>query len=160
VPAPRGGLAIGWPLQERALRGGRFSSMPTPRSQQDAMTANIHDRPSIERVYPREAYASDASQNERRKPAMLRGVRIAAAPDDKGEFAIEPAVQHAGEVPGAVFLAPFHCVTAEENAAADPDPRLGYEAFLDEIIEVAQRLGFRADASPGPGDARLRGPRQ
>jgi hypothetical protein len=124
------------------------------------MTANIHDRASIERVYPREAYASDASQNERRKPAMLRGVRIAAAPDEKGEFAIEPAVQHAGEVPGAVFLAPFHRVTAEENAAADPDPRLGYEAFLDEIIELAQRLGFRADASPGPGDARLRGPRQ
>src|SRR5205814_10622849 len=63
------------------------------------MTANIHDRASIERVYPREAYASDASQNELRKPAMLRGVRIAAAPDEKGEFAIEPAVQHAGEVP-------------------------------------------------------------
>src|ERR1043166_8320026 len=110
-------------------------------------TANIHDRASIERAYPREAYASDASQNERRKPAMLHGVRIAAAPDDKGEFAIEPAVQHAGEMPGAVFLAPFHRVTAEENAEADPDPRLGYEAFLDEIIEMAERLGFRADAS-------------
>ena len=124
------------------------------------MTANIHDRASIERAYPREAYASDASQNERRKPAMLRGVRIAAGPNDQGEFAIEAAAQHAGEVPGAVFLAPFHRVTAEENAVAEPDPRLGYEAFLDEIIEAAQRLGFRADASPGPGDPRLRGLRQ
>ena len=62
--------------------------------------------------------------------------------------------------PGRCFLRRFTAVTAEENAAADPDPRLGYEAFLDEIIEMAQRLGFRADASPGPGDARLRGPRQ
>lgn len=138
-------------MLERVLCEARFPDMPT---------SNIHDRTSIERAYPREAYASDASQNERRKPAMLHGVRIAAAPDDKGEFAIEPAVQHAGEVPGAVFLAPFHRVTAEENAESDPDPRLGYEAFLDEIIEMAERLGFRADASPGPGDARLRGPRQ
>ena len=122
--------------------------------------ANIHVRASLERVYPCDAYASDASENERRKPAVLKGVRITAAPDDAGDFAFEPAASHAGEVPGAMFLAPFHRVTAQEDAAADPDPRHGYEAFLDEIIEVAQRQGFRAAASPGPGDARLRGPRQ
>jgi len=88
-------------------------------------TANIHDRGSIERIYSQDAYASNASQNDRRKPAMLRGVRITAAANDEGDFTIEPASQHAGEVAsvGAVFLAPFHRVTAEENAAADPDPR-------------------------------------
>lgn len=124
--------------------------------------ANIHDRASIERAYPSEAYASDASQNERRKPATLKGVRITAAADQHGNFTIEPAAQHAGEAAGgaAVFLAPFHRITAAENAAADPDPRQGYDAFLDEIIEAAQRLGFRAEASPGPGDPRLRGLRQ
>jgi len=124
--------------------------------------ANIHDRASIERVYACEAYVSDASQNERRKPATLKGVRITATADDNGNFTIESASQHAGEVAaaGALFLAPFHRVTAEENAAADPDPRHGYEAFLDEIIEAAQHLGFRAEASPGPGDPRLRGLRQ
>jgi hypothetical protein len=128
------------------------------------VNANIHDRASIERVYPSEAYASDASQNERRKPATLKGVRITAAADEHGNFTIEPAAQHAGEAAGgaAVFLAPFHRVTAAENAAAaaDPDPRQGYDAFLDEIIEAAQRLGSRAEASPGPGDPRLRGLRQ
>jgi len=125
-------------------------------------TANIHDRGSIERVYSQDAYASNASQNDRRKPAMLRGVRITAAANDEGDFTIEPASQHAGEVAsvGAVFLAPFHRVTAEENAAADPDPRQGYRAFLDEIVEAAQRPGFRTEASPGPGDLRLRGLRQ
>ena len=122
--------------------------------------ANIHDRASIARIYSQDVFASDASQSERRKPAMLKGVRITATADDGGDFTIEPASRHAGEVAGALFLAPFHRVTAEENAAEDPDPRQGYEAFLDEIIAVAQRPGFRAEASPGPGDPRLRGLRQ
>ena len=122
--------------------------------------ANIHDRASIERIYSCDAYASDASQNERRKPAVLKGVRITERADEAGEFTIERAANHAGEVPGAVFLAPFHRVTAQEDPAAEPDPWHGYEAFLDEIIEAAQRNGFRAEASPGPADARLRGPRQ
>ena len=46
------------------------------------------------------------------------------------------------------------------KAAYDIVDLLDNLPFLDEIIELAQRLGFRADASPGPGDARLRGPRQ
>jgi hypothetical protein len=123
-------------------------------------TANIHDRASIERIYSCDAYASDASENERRKPAVLKGVRITEAADEAGDFAFERAAHHAGELPGPEFLAPFHRVTAQENAGTEPDPRHGYEAFLDEIIEAAQRQGFRAEASPGPGDARLRGPRQ
>ena len=123
-------------------------------------TANIHDRASIERVYPCDAYASDASQNERRKPAVLKGVRITERADEAGEFTMERAAHHAGERPGPEFLAPFHRVTAREDPAAEPDPRHGYEAFLGEIIEAAQRQGYRAETSPGPGDARLRGPRQ
>jgi len=122
--------------------------------------ANIHDRGSIERAYPPDAYAGDASANERRRPAVLKGVRITSAPDAAGDFAIERATQQVGEVPGAVFLAPFHRVTAQEDAAADPDPRLGYDAFVSEIIDAAQRFGYRAETSPGSGDARLRGPRQ
>jgi hypothetical protein len=130
--------------------------MPAAKS----MTANMHDRASIERVYPREAYASDASQNERHTPATLRGVRITAAADKDGNFGVEPAAQHAGEEPQAAFLAPFHRAAAEQNAARESDPAQGYEAFLDEIIEAAQRLGFRAEGSPGRDDPRLRGPRQ
>jgi hypothetical protein len=111
-------------------------------------TTNLHDRASIERVYPRDVYASDASENERRQSGVLKGVRITEVADQ------------AGEAPGAVFLAPFHRVTTQEDASAEPDPRQGYEAFLDEIVEAAQRPGFRREASPGPGDVRLRGPRQ
>jgi len=42
-----------------------------------------------------------------------------------------------------------------------PIPTRGsYDGFVSEIIEAAQRFGYRAEASPGRGDARLRGPRQ
>ena len=123
-------------------------------------TANIHDRASIERVYSRDDYARDASENERRKPGVLKGVQITLAPDENGNFVLAPSSQQAGEVSGAVFLAPFHRVTAKEHAAADPDPGHGYEAFLGDIIAAAQRHGYRVEASPGPGDPRLRGPRQ
>jgi len=123
-------------------------------------TANIHHRASIERMYPRDVYASDASENERRQSAVLKGVRITEVADQAGDFALERAARHAGEAPGAVFLAPFHRVTSQEDASAEPEPRQDYEAFLDEIVEAAQRPGFRREASPGPGDVRLRGPRQ
>jgi hypothetical protein len=122
--------------------------------------ANIHDRVSIERIYSRDDFARDASENERRKPGLLKGVQVTSAPDANGNFMLVPASQQVGEVSGAVFLAPFHRVTAEEDAAADPDPRHGYEAFLDDIIEAARRQGYRSASSPGPGDPRLRGLRQ
>ena len=122
--------------------------------------ANINDRGSIERVYPPDAFARDAAENDRQRVELLKGVRIVSAPDEAGNFALEPATQYTGEAPGAVFLAPFHRRTAEEYAAADPDPRHGYDAFLDEIVEAARRHGYRPEDSPGPGDRRLRGARQ
>ena len=96
----------------------------------------------------------DAAENDRSGVELLHGVRIGSLPDEAGDFDLEPAARHAGEVPGAVFLAPFHRATATEHAPADPDPRHGYEAFVAEIIDAAQRFGYSAAASPGPGDPR------
>jgi hypothetical protein len=122
--------------------------------------ANINDRRSIERIYPPDAFARDAAENDRPRIEILKGVRIASAPDGDGNFALEAGAQYTGEVPGALFLAPFHRRTAEEYASDDPDPRHGYDAFIDEIIDAARRHGYRATASPGPDDPRLRGARQ
>ena len=122
--------------------------------------ANINDRQSIERLYPPNTFARDAAENDRHRIEILKGVRIASAPDETGNFELEPAAQYAGEVPGTVFLAPFHPRTAEEHAGDDPDPRHGYDAFIDEIIDAARRYGYRAGESPGPDDPRLRGARQ
>ncbi len=87
-------------------------------------------------------------------------MRIASAPDGDGNFVLERATHHAGEAPGALFLAPFHRRTAREYAGDDPDPRHGYNAFIDEIIDAARQNGYRAGESPGPDDPRLRGARQ
>ena len=123
-------------------------------------TANVNDRQSIARIYPADAFAGDAAENDRHRIEILKGVRVASAPDDTGAFSLERASHHAGEAPVAVFLAPFHRATAEEHAGSDPDPQHGYDAFLDEIIDAARRHGYRAENAPGPGDPRLRGQRQ
>ena len=46
------------------------------------------------------------------------------------------------------------------TVSADPDPRAGYEDFLNDIIAVAQRFGFEPEQSPGRSEPRLRGLRQ
>ena len=129
-------------------------------SQANTSRTNINDRRSIERIYPADAFARDAAENDRPRIEILKGVRVASAPDADGNFALEPAAHYAGEAPSAVFLAPFHRRTAREYAGDDPDPRHGYDAFIDEIIDAARRHGYRAVESPGPDDPRLRGARQ
>lgn len=121
--------------------------------------ANIADRRSIERIYPPDAFAVDAAENQK-QPAneLVKGVRIASTPDASGAFALDPAAQQVGEISGAVFLAPYRPTSA--GAGAVPDPRDGYDAFIDDIIAAARRLAEHPRTSPGPGDPRLRGPRQ
>lgn len=125
------------------------------------MKANIADRRSIAQVYPSEAFAIDAAQNQK-QPAnpIAQGVRIVSAPDQRGAFELDRACQHVGETgesAGAIFLAPFRPLAG--NAVAD-HPGAGYEAFLDEIVRAATQLGYHREQSPGPGDPRLRGLRQ
>jgi len=130
--------------------------------------ANIHRRSTLEEIYPPDAFASDAAQNGRAPNTVLSGVRILSAPDAAGDFGFERATQQIGEAASASFLAPHRredrTVDAGRDspttASADPDPRAGYEAFLADIVAVAQRFGFEPEASPGRDEPRLRGLRQ
>lgn len=128
---------------------------------EDVSQANIHDRRSIERIYPPDAFAVDGAENQK-QPAneLVKGVRIASAPNQGGSFELESAAQQVGEVPGTVFLAPYRLTCPGQGAVANPDPHDGYDAFIDDIIAAAQELAATAQASPGPGDPRLRGLRQ
>ena len=122
--------------------------------------ANIHRRSTLEEVYPPDAFASDAAQNGRVPNTMLSGIRILSAPDATGDFDFERATRQIGETASASFLAPHR---REEGTLADsaiPNPRAGYEAFLEDIVAVAQRFGFEPEESPGRDDPRLRGLRQ
>ncbi len=132
--------------------------------------ANLHDRSSIERIYPRAVFERDANANARAKASVLSGVHISSAPDDSSEFDLARASRHVGEdaAPGgAVFLWPVAQAASAHNDdypadAASSKPvgpkRSAYDAFIDRIIETARRVDF--GRSPGPGDARLRGQRQ
>jgi hypothetical protein len=132
------------------VAAARFANVPQ---------ANIHDRRSIERVYPADAFAVDAAQNQK-QPAneLIRGVRIAAPPDGNGVFELAPAARHIGEDSGREFLAPYRPVGAEAHASADPDR--GYASFIDDIIAAARELAETTRPSPGTSDPRLQGARQ
>jgi len=128
-------------------------------------TVNVNDRSSLERVYPEDAFANDASQNERVPNELLRGVLIGSAPDDSGCFELGRATRHVGELETPHFLAAARRdeELVEEGdhrsprQVAPPQPATGYSQFLDDIIETARRVGFRADHSPGYGEPRLKG---
>ena len=78
------------------------------------------------------------------------------------------ATQQIGEAASASFLAPHRREDRTRDAgrdspatvSVDPDARAGYEAFLNDIVAVAQRFGFEPEESPGQGESRLRGLRQ
>lgn len=130
--------------------------------------ANIHRRSTLEDIYPPDAFASDAAQNGRVPNTVLSGVRILSAPDAAGDFDFERATQQIGEAASASFLAPHRREErivgaggdSPASVSAEPDPRAGYEAFLADIIAVAQRFGFEQEESPGRDEPRLRGLRQ
>ena len=122
--------------------------------------ANIHRRSTFEEVYPPDAFASDAAQNGRVPNTMLSGIRILSAPDAAGDFDFERATRQIGETASASFLAPHRREEGTLAESAIPDPRAGYEAFLEDIVAVAQRFGFEPEESPGRDEPRLRGLRQ
>jgi hypothetical protein len=129
--------------------------------------ANILRRSTLEDIYPPDAFASDAAQNGRVPNTVLNGVRILSAPDATGDFDFERATQQIGEAASASFLAPHRREERTQDGrdsstavSADPEPRAGYEAFLADIVAVAQRFGFEPEESPGRDEPRLRGLRQ
>ena len=122
--------------------------------------ANIHHRQSLEAAYPPEAFAGDAAQNGRSDSQRISGVRILSAPDAAGDFELERAAQQVGEATSPAFLAPHRRDDRLAAAATEPDPRQGYDSFLDDLAAAAQRHGFDPDTSPGRADPRLRGLRQ
>ena len=130
--------------------------------------ANIHRRSTLEEIYPPDAFASDAAQNGRVPNTVLSGIRILSAPDAAGNFDFERATQQIGEAVSARFLAPHRREERAQDAGrdspvtvlADPDPRAGYQAFLADVVAIAQRYGFEPEESPGRSEPRLRGLRQ
>jgi hypothetical protein len=141
---------------------------------QASIQANIHDRRSIERLYPREDFEREAGENADVKATVHRGIRILSAVDAQGTFTAERASRHVGEADplgDTVFLAPFlhgadAALAPSDAAYGGPDEtgdalaaaaRKGddYEIFVERVIRAAQSARFKPPI--GKDEERLRG---
>ena len=131
--------------------------------------ANVNDRASIERLYPRADFERDAGENSDAKASVHRGLRIVSGVDASGTFRAERGQRHVGEndPEGDVrFVAPFlrqaHAPVPQSPlygggaAPADaPDKGGDYRAFIDHIIATARSAEFKDPI--GRGEERLHG---
>lgn len=98
---------------------------------------------SIAEVYPHDEFATDLARNARAKAAVLHEAPAFLAPFPSASAA---ALVDSGEYGGIDARRALACHAGE------------YAEFIVRIAETAAHLSPRA--SPGPGDSRLRGPRQ
>jgi hypothetical protein len=134
--------------------------------------ADIRDRSSVERLYPRDDFERDAGENSDAKATVHRGIRIVSAVDDSGRFSAERGSRHVGESDpegDTVFVAPFLAQShaplqakaygGADEAEAAPAGRgqkdQEYRAFIDRIIEAARTAEFKP--AVGRHEDRLRG---
>ena len=136
-------------------------------------TVNVNDRASIEGIYPRDVFASDAANNSRGKALVLEGVLIASQPSETGEFTLQRKRRHVGENDpegDTLFLAPY---LGQEYGALEQTPAYGtaeekgdaineversnrdYDTFVDRIIATAKSVRFKEPI--GKHEERLRG---
>ncbi len=136
-------------------------------------SANVNDRASIERLYPRKAFEEDAARNALPKADVLHGVRIASEVAEGGEFTLQRTSRQVGEndpLSDTLFLAPFPTeaqgvlrqTPAYGGAEETPDAlaeagtkRPDYDAFVERIVETARRAAFKDPI--GRHEPRLRG---
>lgn len=136
-------------------------------------TANVNDRASIERIYPREAFEQDAAKNSRGKALVLEGVLIASQPGENGEFELVRKRRQVGENDpegDTLFVAPYLgqdygalAQTAAYGAAEEKGDAVAkveqssreYAAFIDRIVATAKAAHFKEPI--GRHEERLKG---
>jgi hypothetical protein len=114
-------------------------------------SANVNDRSTIEAIYPREAFESDAAQNSRDKAAILHGVLIASEVSESGAFAL------LRDIDARMEQAPAYGAAEEKPGGLEEMERQGadYDSFIDRIIAAATRAEFKEPI--GRHEERLRG---
>ena len=134
--------------------------------------ANIHDRLTIERIYPREAFDRDSRLNSDVKTDTLHGVKIASKLDAGGNFRLARASRHVAEQNpegDVVFVFP-HSYRGEDSLMqgrdyGGPEERgrlstegcesSAYDRFVARVIEAAQSADFKPEI--GFNESRLEG---
>jgi hypothetical protein len=135
--------------------------------------ANVNDRRSVERLYPREDFEREAAGNSDAKAMVHRGLLIVSPVDREGRFSAERASRHVseGDPEGdTVFLTPFlaqadaplrqseaygGAVQTGDVLAGGPQKGQDYRAFVDRIIQAAKSAEFKT--AVGRDEERLHG---
>jgi hypothetical protein len=112
--------------------------------------ANINDRASIERIYPRDAFHRDANFNSLQNTPILHGVTVLSAADETGAFELARHERQTGER-DVTQDAKFLPATPTEQSVGHEDE--AYASFLARIVDVA-RSGVRPHQG---GESRLHG---
>ncbi|HTP85036.1 MAG TPA: hypothetical protein VMQ11_18935 [Alphaproteobacteria bacterium] len=128
-----------------------------------AQLANIHNRTSIEAVYPEQVWEQDAANNSVPTADVHHGLLIRTACDAKGSFEVHRIGRNVGEEApehDALFLCPYMGKAANLfvgvpgvhgayalRAGADMNLVEDYKGFIDRVIEAARGFG-RAPGSP------------
>jgi len=132
--------------------------------------ANIHDRASIQSIYPEEVWEQDAAQNSIPTAEVRHGLLIRTACDAQGSFEVDRIGRNVAEdTPehDAVFLCPYmgkagnlfasvpgvHGAYAL-RAGADMNVIEDYQAFINLVIEAARGFGRAPDRSSSTTVAR------
>ncbi|HTP83956.1 MAG TPA: hypothetical protein VMQ11_13485 [Alphaproteobacteria bacterium] len=116
--------------------------------------ANIHDRTSVESIYPEPIWEEDAALNSTAAGIVHHGLLLTNGCDADGFFQLDPAARPAaGDVPEpqAAFLWPSVTASAfgEAPGVHGPHPRPpdadaalsdGYRHFIDDVLDAAKAL--------------------
>jgi len=115
--------------------------------------ANIGDRQSIERIYPREVWETEAGMNSEGGEQKLCGLLIESNPDGDGSFQIRRAARDKAENEAdsyVIFLCPYmgrafdiftstgvYGAVVEKHDALEDDS-YEYADFIDGVIAAAR----------------------
>jgi hypothetical protein len=124
-------------------------------------SVNVSQRDTIERAYPREAFAQDAARNAQTTNEVVSGVRVLLAPNERASSSSN------GQAGTSARRRRRHFSPRSADANYRPTtpyrqhrPPPGGRRLCGEIVIAAREFGYDAAASPGRGDPRIRGLRQ
>jgi hypothetical protein len=134
---------------------------------------NVHDRLTVERIYPPDAFDRDSRMNAVVKTEIVHGIRITSPPDANGTFSLARTSHHVAEQDpegDAVFVFSYQYQSddtlmqgpdyggPEEKSDASrrsEDGRAAYDVFISRVIEVARSANFKS--AIGFHESRLEG---
>ena len=135
-------------------------------------SANISDRRSVEKIYPRDVWEAEAANNSQGGQKILGGLLIESQPDDAGNFHLRRTTRGSAEIEGSqhyvIFICPYmgraydvftpifgvHGAIKEKHDALESvDDE--YDDFIARVLDAASHA--RLSHIPVAGDRLPRG---